>query len=112
MSEHQCECGGWSFQFSLFQPNDISLSLISFPLMVGFQAFHKLLLAISEICQFFFKVPCVQIQAAILGPSGIKPDFMLFCMMLVLLYSWVLKFLSSYCFIIRSQERSNMMFDV
>lgn len=72
MSDHQCECGGLSFQFSLFQPNDISLSLISFPLMVGFQAFHKLLLAISEIAKqfkFFFKVPCVQIQAAILRPS-------------------------------------------
>ena len=49
--------------------------------MVGFQAFHKLLLAISEIAKqfkFFFKVPCVQIQAAILRPSWIKPYFMLF----------------------------------
>lgn len=103
MSEHQCECGGWSFQLSLFQPNDISLSLISFPLMVGFQAFHKLLLAISEICQFFFKVPCVQIQAAILGPSGIKPDFMLLYDASITLFmgSKISLFI---LFIIRSQE--------
>lgn len=59
-------------QFALFLPSDISLALISFPLIVGLQAFYKLLLAISEIYLFFLKVPCVQMKAPILGSCCIK----------------------------------------
>lgn len=59
-------------QFALFLPSDISLALISFPLIVDLQAFYKLLLAISEIYLFFLKVPCVQMKAPILESSCIK----------------------------------------